>query len=138
MRPYNEVVIGKTARGSPSASPWLSCHDAAFACLVFSPAPAASRRPPGEFFTSAADAEALDQRLVARLVDALDIVEQRAALRDHLQQAATGVVVLHVGLEVLGEVRDALGEDRDLDFRRAGVADLEGVIANELQPCARQ
>src|SRR5262245_24618421 len=55
-------------------------------------------------WTLAADAEALDQRLVARLVLALDIVEQAAALADHLQQATAGVVVRLVGLKVLGQV----------------------------------
>src|SRR4051794_38910662 len=63
---------------------------------------------------SAADAETLDQLAVARLVPALDVVEQRTALRNHLQEAATGMVVLAVRLEMLGEVGDALGEDRDL------------------------
>ena len=32
------------------------------------------------------------------------------------------MVVLRVGLEMLGQVVDALGEDRDLDFGRTGVA----------------
>ena len=34
------------------------------------------------------------------------------------------MVVLHVGLEMLGEIVDALGEDRHLDFRRTGVSGL--------------
>jgi hypothetical protein len=49
------------------------------------------------------------------------VSEQAPTLTDHLEQpAATGGVVLRLP-EVLGEVRDALGEDRDLDLRRAGV-----------------
>ena len=31
-------------------------------------------------------------------------------------------MILRVGLEVFGEVVDALAEERDLDFRRAGIA----------------
>src|SRR5688500_9957452 len=72
----------------------------------------------GDSQSLAANAEALDQLAVARLVLALDIVEQAAALADHLQKAAAGVVVRLVGLEVLRQVGDALGQDRDLDVRR--------------------
>ncbi len=80
---------------------------------------------------SAADAELLDQRAVARLALALEVVEQRTTLRDHLEQATTGVVVLGVRLEVAGQVVDALGEDRDLDFRLAGVVRLGGMLFHE-------
>ena len=69
----------------------------------------------------------LDQGLVARLVGALEVVEQLAALRHQLEQAAARMVVLHVGLEVLGQVVDALGQDRDLHFGRTGVARLGGI-----------
>src|SRR5688572_3915184 len=70
----------------------------------------------------AANPEASDQIAVARLVFALHIIEQAAALADHLQQTATGMVVALMGLEVLGEVGDPLGQDRDLHVRRAGIA----------------
>src|SRR5690606_21102468 len=70
----------------------------------------------------AAQAELLDQGLIATLVLALQVVEQAAALRNQSEQTTTGMVVLLVVLEVLGQVADALGKDRHLDFRRAGVA----------------
>src|SRR3569623_648196 len=79
----------------------------------------------------AADAEALDQLLVAALVDALDVVEQRAAGLHQLQQATAGMVILGVGLEVLGQVVDACAEDRNLDFGRAGIVRLGGIFLNE-------
>src|SRR5215207_9158217 len=79
----------------------------------------------------AADAELLDQRAVARLVLALDVVEERAALRDHLQEATPGMVVLGVGLEVLGQVVDAFGQDCDLDLGRPGVAGLMPMFLDE-------
>ena len=41
------------------------------------------------------------------------------------------MVVLVVALEVLGQVADALGEDRDLDFRAAGVALVAGVVLDD-------
>ncbi len=43
----------------------------------------------------------------------LQIVEQSSTLRDHPEQTAPRVVVLDVGLEVLGQVRDSLREKRD-------------------------
>ena len=42
----------------------------------------------------------LEQRLVTRLVPLLEVVEQRTAGRDQLQEATTRMVVLHVGLEM--------------------------------------
>ena len=44
------------------------------------------------------------------------MIQQATALRHQLEQAAAGVVVLLVGLEVLGEVGDPFGEDGHLDF----------------------
>src|SRR5690606_12134033 len=79
----------------------------------------------------AADAEALDERLVARLVALLDVVEKAAAGRYHLQQPTTRVVVLVVGLEVLGKVGDAFREDRDLDLGRTRIVLAGGVFLDE-------
>ena len=93
--------------------------------------PARLTSPGSLVIVSAADAETVDQGLVARFVDPLDVVEQRTARLHQLQQAAARMVVLAVTLEVFGEVGDALGEDRDLDFRRAGVALFGGVFIDE-------
>ena len=79
--------------------------------------------------------QGLDEGLVAGLVGALKIVEELAARIDHLDEAEAGTVVLLVGLEVLGEVLDALGEDGNLDLAGTGVllvalelfADRDGV-----------
>src|SRR6185312_9579554 len=79
-----------------------------------------------------ADAQRLDDRLIAALVGLLQVPKQRAALRDQHQQAAARVVVLLVGLEVLGEVRDALGEDRHLHFGGPGVRFAAGVGPDQL------
>src|SRR6266487_807663 len=85
---------------------------------------------------STTDAEPLDQRLVAGLVDAPQIIEQLAALRHELEQAAPGMVVLDVGLEMLGQARNALREDRDLDFRHTGVAGFGGIILDAFRLAA--
>src|SRR5512134_3345871 len=71
---------------------------------------------------SAAQAQALDQRFVARLVGRLDVVEQPATLGDHLDQSAARMVVLHMHLEVLGQSGDALGEHSHLYIRRSRIA----------------
>src|SRR6478752_7574356 len=75
----------------------------------------------------------LEQRLVARLVLLLHIVEERAAGRDQLQEAATRMVVLHVGLEMVGEVGDAFRQDRDLNLWRAGIAGLVGIRLDDFR-----
>jgi len=51
-----------------------------------------------------------------------EVVEQAAALTNHLEQTTTGVVILLVELEVLVEVVDALGQQSDLNLGGTGVA----------------
>src|SRR5690606_17358802 len=54
--------------------------------------------------------ELLQNALVTLVRRALEVVQKTAALGDHHQEAATGSVVLAVLLEMLGELRDALGQ----------------------------
>src|SRR3546814_21010588 len=63
-----------------------------------------------------------DQVQIALTIGGPEIVQQRATLVDEHQQAAARMVVLRVGLEMLGEVADALGEDRHRHLGRTGVA----------------
>src|SRR5215475_15940230 len=76
---------------------------------------------------SATDVVLFEQRLVTRLVLVLQVIEKGAARRHELQKATAGVIVLHVGLEMIGEVVDAFRQDRDLDLGRAGVAGFGGI-----------
>src|SRR4029079_16381784 len=69
-----------------------------------------------------AKSELRDEIGVARLVVAAEIIQQRAALVDEPQEAAPRMAVLGMALEMLGEVLDALGQDRDLDLWRPSVA----------------
>ena len=71
-----------------------------------------------------AQAELLDQRAVALEVRALHVVQKAAAATTSIKQATAGVVVLALLAQVLGQVVDALGEQRDLDLGAAGVAAL--------------
>src|SRR5947209_11186270 len=69
---------------------------------------------------STTDVVLLEQRLVSRFVVLLQIIEKRTTRRHELQEAAAGMVVLDVALEVSGQVVDAFRQDRDLNLRGAG------------------
>jgi hypothetical protein len=71
-----------------------------------------------------ADPERLDYGAIAVDVFGLQIVQETPALADQHQEATTRVMILHVGLEVLGEVRDPFGKERDLDFGGTGITRL--------------
>src|SRR5690606_34162520 len=79
----------------------------------------------------AAQAELLDQGRIAGLVLALEIVKQTAALRNHGEQATSGVVILLVVLEVLGQVLDAFGKQCNLHLRRTGIALYSGKLGQD-------
>ena len=69
-----------------------------------------------------AEIEGFNQSAVSVEVGALEVVKELAAARNHAEQAAAGVVVLLVDLQVLGELVDAGGQKSDLHFGRSGVA----------------
>ena len=73
------------------------------------------------------DAKLGDNGTIALNVVLRHIVQQTTALADHLEQTHTAVVVLLVHLQVLGELIDPLGEDRDLHLGGAGIA-LVGLV----------
>src|SRR2546422_6904878 len=79
----------------------------------------------------APESEALDQRPVALDILLAQVLEQSAALADHLEQPAAGVVILFVGPEVLGQLFDALGQQGDLNFGRAGIGPAPPVVADQ-------
>src|SRR5690606_11964012 len=80
---------------------------------------------------SATQTEALDEAAVAVDVDLLQVAEQATALADEEEQTTTAVVVVLVLLEVLGEVLDALREERDLHLGRTGVALARRVLGHD-------
>jgi hypothetical protein len=79
-----------------------------------------------------AEAERGHHVAVALEADALEVVEQAPPLRHEAQQAPPRVVVLDVGLEVLGEVDDPLGQQRDLDLGGAGVVLVRAELGDDL------
>lgn len=68
-----------------------------------------------------ADAQFSDDVAVAVRIVRLEVVEQAAALAYQHQQTAARSMIFRVGFEVLGELADALAQDRNLYFRTAGV-----------------
>src|SRR5690606_29602408 len=80
---------------------------------------------------SAAQTEPLDEAAVAVDVHLLQVAEESATLADEEQEPPAGVVVVLVGLEVLGEVLDPLGQQRDLDLGGTGVALVRGVLGHD-------
>lgn len=69
-----------------------------------------------------------DDLAVAFEVCALEIVEQTATPSDHLQQSTTAVMVLRVSAEVIGQVVDVLGENRNLNLGRARIGGVRAVL----------
>src|SRR6266851_6796403 len=77
----------------------------------------ATRNGPGWGRELTPKTQALDQGVVALAVPGLEIIEQPAALADHLEQATARMMILRVALEVLGEIGDAFAQDGDLNLR---------------------
>lgn len=69
----------------------------------------------------AAQAEAADQRQIALMVAAVEVVQQPAALTDEADQPAARAVILDVFLQVLRQVFNALREKSNLHLHRTGI-----------------
>jgi hypothetical protein len=68
-----------------------------------------------------ADAESLNNGLIALGIVSLQVIEQATALANQHEQAASGAMVFLVRLEMLGQLTNALAQQRNLDFRTARV-----------------
>ena len=79
----------------------------------------------------AAQPQASDEVTVTLNVVLAQVLQQTAAATDEQQQATTGVVVVLVGLQVLGQVVDALGQQCDLSLRGAGVGLVDAVLLED-------
>ncbi len=102
--------------------------------FVSTPFPSARGSPPARAMRGScrlpADAEPADDGPVPLDVVVPDVVEEPAATTDQPHEASTRVVVALMDLQVLGEVRDAFGEERDLDLGRPGVGLVNAVFGN--------
>ena len=65
-------------------------------------------------------------------VSVTHVIKHPSATTNHHQQSTTGVMVLFVALEMLGETVDSLCEKRDLHFWRARVFLVLAVLADDV------
>jgi len=80
----------------------------------------------------AAESEPSDDGAVARVVLLHEVSEKATALADELEEAAARMIILREASEMVRQSLDPLREKRDLDFRRSGIAILDGVLGNGL------
>jgi hypothetical protein len=75
--------------------------------------------------------ELLGDRLIPRHVGMMEIIQQAAALPNHDQESPAGTVVLHIFLQMFGQMIDALGQKSDLHVSGPCVALVQS------EPCYR-
>jgi hypothetical protein len=73
----------------------------------------------------------LDDRAISFDVLLLEIIEEMAPLPNELQKPPAGMVILHVGLEMLGQIADPFAQDGDLYLWRPGVRGVPLVSLND-------
>lgn len=78
------------------------------------------------------EAETLQQLVILGHVMPFDIIEEFAAAAGHLEEATAAVEVLAMRAQVLGQVIDPGGEQRDLDFGRSGILLVGFVFGDDL------
>jgi hypothetical protein len=73
-----------------------------------------------------------DHVLISRAVFPREIFEQLIAPADKLEQPTSRGMVLLMDIEMLAKVIDALGEERNLHFRRTGILLVDFEICDDL------
>src|SRR5450756_1247081 len=79
------------------------------------------------------DFQALDQRAVARIVLALEVIEQLATAAYQAQQTATGMVILDIVFEMIGQISDACSDQGHLHFGGTRIALGTLKVGNDLR-----
>ena len=72
-----------------------------------------------------------NQRSVTFDVLIFQVVEQIPSFTDHLKQTSAAVMVFFVNGKMLGQLGNAFGEKRDLDFGRTGIAFAAGALCDQ-------
>ena len=78
-----------------------------------------------------AETQLLQQVVVLGQVLALDVIKELATAAGHLEKATAAVEILAMRAQVLGQVIDPGGEQRDLDVAGAGVLIVGFVLADD-------
>ena len=100
-------------------------------CKMHGKADGPKRRLPFRNFLLA-QAQLGDQRTITLDILFLQVSQQIAAAADHLQQPAIAVLIVLVGLQVLVQMIDARGEQRDLNLGGTGVVLAQAAGRNNL------
>ena len=74
------------------------------------------------------EAQTLDYGSITLHIICFDVIEQSSSLADQLQQAAPGVVIFLVRLEMLGQIFDSRAQQGNLYFGRTGILLVKTVI----------
>ena len=77
-----------------------------------------------------AQAQLGDDRPVALNVILLDVIKQPATTTNQHQQATSAVMILLVSLEMLSEVIDSIGEQRNLNLGRTRIGVMKTVFGD--------
>ena len=75
--------------------------------------------------------EAFDDLLVFVPIVPSEVLEQFPALADELEQTPAGVMVPFMGLEMLGQQVDTLGQDSHLNRRGTGIGPVDPEIVDK-------
>lgn len=79
-----------------------------------------------------ANAEFLDNGLIALGIVVLEVVEQAAALAHHHQETAAGGVILCVCLKVVRQISDSLAKHGNLHFGAARIVVVRAESADDV------
>ena len=80
-----------------------------------------------------AEIQFLEEFAILRKVVLLEVIKELATTARHLQQPAARVEVLAVGAEMLGQVIDPGGEERDLDLGGSSVLFVGFVFGDDVR-----
>jgi len=78
-----------------------------------------------------AEAESLNNRLVALGVVFFEVVEQATSLADQHEKTAARAMVFQVRFEVLRQLTNAFAQQSDLDFWAARIGGVRSVLIND-------
>jgi hypothetical protein len=94
--------------------------------------PAIERKQMSAFTTLLSQTQFPDDLLISRAILPGEIFQKLISPADQFQQTPAGGMVFFMNIEMLAELIDARGNQRDLHFRRAGVFIVNLVLVNNL------
>ena len=78
------------------------------------------------------DTQAFNQCTVTIDVLSLQVIQHTSSLTNHHQQTSSGVVIVLVGLQMLSQLCDTIGQQCYLYFGRSGILRILTILCNDL------